>query len=319
MSHIRRVLSSRWLRVVFVATALALAVVAVSASWEDVRAALTTLDLLPLVAAVLLSPVYLCTTMLLWRALLRDLGSRLSGRDSFVVFFVSQLGKYLPGSVWNVVAAAELGADRDVPRRRSLTAMAVTVLLSLVSGLALGIVGALLAPSEVQDRSGVALWLLPLLVVLALPAVINRMAALALRLLRRPPLDHPLTSRGAVAALSWAVVGWLLAGAHVWLLGVAAGMEVSFATYLVCVGGYALAWTLGFLFIPVPAGVGIREAVLVAVLTNVLDRGGILVLVLLSRVVLTVADVALAAVAALMSRKARPEMPGTGAGGAVET
>ena len=302
MSRIRGALQSPWVRGGFVVVALAAAAIAVWLSWPDVYSALTRLDPLLLVAACLVSPAYLVATMLVWRVLLSDLGSHLTPRDAFAVFFVSQLGKYLPGSFWNVVAAAELGADRDVPRRRSLTGMAVALLLSLVTGLGLGVVGLLMSPQEARGRFDAVLWLLPFLVVLALPPVVNRLVGWFLRVLRRPPLEHALTLRGTLGALGWSVAGWLLAGLQIWLLGVAAGMEASATSYLICAGGYALAWSLGFLFVPVPAGVGVREVVLVAVLSGVLDHGGVLVVVLISRAILTVVDIGLAGTAAALSR-----------------
>jgi len=303
LSRLRRVARSPWVRGGFVAVALVAAVFAVWLSWADVQEALTRLDRALVVAALVVAPLYLFTTMAAWRVVLADLGSRLAFRDAFTIFFVSQLGKYLPGSVWNVVAAAEMGTDHGVPRRRSLTGMAVALLLSLVSGLGLGVVGLLLAPTEAKDRFEAAVWLLPLLVVLALPPVVNRLVGWFLRVLRRPPLEHPLTGRGTLGALAWSMGGWALGGLQVWLLAIATGMEASIWSYLVCTGGYALAWSLGFLFVPLPAGVGIREVVLVAVLSAALDQGGVLVVVLLSRVILTVVDVGFGAVATLGSRR----------------
>ena len=283
--------------------ALAAAVVAVARSWPEVQEALERTEPWVLVAAGLVAPVYLVATMFAWRAVLGDLGSRLSLWDSFAVFFVSQLGKYLPGSLWNVVAAAELGADRRVPRRRSLTAMGVTLLMALAAGSALGVVGLLLAPSQAQERFGLAAWVAPVFVVLALPPVTNRLATVALRVLRRPPLEHALTVAGAAIGFGWTLVGWLLAGLHVWLLAIATGMAPTLGSYLVCTGGYALAWIVGFLAIPVPAGLGVREVILVAVLSQSLDAGSVIVVVLLSRVLLTAADLALAGYASVVGSR----------------
>ena len=51
-----------------------------------------------------------------WRVLLEDLGTHLALPPASSVFLVGQLGKYLPGSVWTVVAQAEMGAQLAVPR-----------------------------------------------------------------------------------------------------------------------------------------------------------------------------------------------------------
>jgi len=77
------------------------------------------------------------------------------------------------------------------------------------------------------------------------------------------------------------------------------------AAFLLCAGLYGLAWTAGFLAIVVPAGAGIREAVLVIGLAPYLPAGGALVVALLSRVVATIVDVSLAGIGVLMNRLAR--------------
>ncbi|MFZ2015906.1 MAG: hypothetical protein WAV00_18985, partial [Nocardioides sp.] len=45
----------------------------------------------------------------LWRALLRGLGTVPPLGDAWPVFYVSQLGKYLPGLLWPAVAQMEAG------------------------------------------------------------------------------------------------------------------------------------------------------------------------------------------------------------------
>lgn len=65
------------------------------------------------------------------------------------------------------------------------------------------------------------------------------------------------------------------------------------------VGGYALAWLVGFVLVFLPAGVGAREVVLAAALAPALGTGGVLVVVLLSRVLVTAGDLLSAGLAHL--------------------
>ena len=70
------------------------------------------------------------------------------------------------------------------------------------------------------------------------------------------------------------------------------------------IGGMALAWAVGLIFIPAPAGAGVREAVLVATFAPQIGGPEALVVALASRVLLLLADVALAGLGAL-ARSAR--------------
>ncbi len=298
-------LRSRWTRYGFVAVALAAAVYAVQREWDEIVPALRQMPLGLVLGSLGVGVVYLLMTMMSWRSVLGDLGSRLGPRATFAVFFVSQLGKYVPGGVWNVVAAGELGADHRVPRRRSLSAMLVTLFVSIVSGLAVGV------PTLAATAGGLGgayrwLWLLlPVTLVLLAPPVMNRVLALVMRLARREPLEHPLTARGTLTAVAWAVGAWLVAGVQVWLLALGTGVEPSPASWARVTGAYAVAWVVGFLVLVVPAGLGAREVVLLALLAPLVPGdGAVLVLVLVSRIVQTVADVALAAAGLVVSRRA---------------
>jgi len=93
----------------------------------------------------------------------------------------------------------------------------------------------------------------------------------------------------------------------VWLVISALGAPTSLESFALAAGGYALAWTIGFLVVVVPAGVGVREAVLALALAGQLGPGSVVVTVLLSRVLLTAADFLLGLVAAADVRhRARP-------------
>lgn len=298
-----RVLRSPVTRRVFVVVALGAAVWAVASQWDQVREAIRSLSPWVLVLSLVLSIGYVSITMLSWRAVLSDLGSRLPLRDAARLFFVSQVGKYLPGGVWNVLAAAEMGVDHAIPRRRSISVMVISILVSIVTGLALAVGAVALAPEDVASSYGWVVWAFPLFVLALTPPVLNRFLTLALRLTKRPPLEHPLSSRGIAVSGMWALVSWLGAGALVWVIATGAGMPPTAATFALSVGGYALAWTVGFLVVFVPAGVGVREAVLAAVLAGQLGTGGVVVTVLLCRVLMTVADLVLGLVAAAASRR----------------
>ncbi|MEG3614335.1 class I SAM-dependent methyltransferase [Isoptericola haloaureus] len=298
------VLRSPWVRWGFLVLALALAVYAVVAVREDLAEAAEALSAGRLALAAVLAVLFVGCTWLSWRAVLTDLGSRLGPRAAVAVFGISQLGKYVPGGVWNVVAAAEVGADHGVPRRRTMTATAVATGVGVVSGAVVGLVALPFVALESLQSWSWVLWLLPAVVVLLLPPVLNRLLAAALRWARRPALEHPLSWRGLGAAAGWAVAGWLLAGLQVWLLATGLGMASDVRTLALAVGGYALAWTVGFLVVVVPAGAGARELVLLAVLTGALPHAEVLLVVLVSRVLITLADLLFAGIGALCRRPA---------------
>jgi uncharacterized membrane protein YbhN (UPF0104 family) len=69
---------------------------------------------------------------------------------------------------------------------------------------------------------------------------------------------------------------------------------------------FALAWVVGLLVVIAPAGAGPREAALVLALAPVLSSADALLVALVSRVLMVVADAGAAGVAALLARHGGP-------------
>jgi uncharacterized membrane protein YbhN (UPF0104 family) len=304
------VTQTRTARVAFVVVAVGLAVWALWSRWPAVVDAAGRLDPLLLVAAAAATLANLAVVGVAWRVLVLDLGARLPIGLTARVFFVGQIGKYVPGSLWPMIVQAEL-AKRHVARR--LTA-AATFLLILLSG-ATALLVMLLALPFAPHGGGSGLRWAALLVLPAAalmhPAVIGRLLDRGLRLLGREPLERWTSVPGTAVAAAWAIGAWLLAGLQVWLLAVPLGAPASWRTFALAVGGYALAWAVALVVVVAPAGAGARELALAAVLSGVLDRGAVVVVVLLSRVLFSAADLTLAGLGFAAGRREPREAPVT--------
>jgi uncharacterized membrane protein YbhN (UPF0104 family) len=234
-----------------------------------------------------------------WRQVLGGLGVKLPWGAGAKVFFVSQLGKYIPGSVWPVLLQMEAGRARGASRRSMLAGNLISLVLSCTVGL---IVACLLLP--LADASALAhywwvLLALPFLVVLLYPRTMPAILDWLFGLLHRAPLGERLRPAATVQAAGWSVVSWLFLGLHIWILCAAAG-HGGWSALVLCTGGTALAVTAGILFIPAPAGAGLREVVLVLVLRSILGDGPAVAVVVASRVLLVGCDLLLAAGASLI-------------------
>jgi uncharacterized membrane protein YbhN (UPF0104 family) len=282
---------------VLLAVLVVVAVVwALAGQWDDVRADLARVSVGALLLAFGFALLSLVFTLIGWRALLSDLGSPLHLAPASGVLFVGQLGKYVPGSIWTVVAQAEVAARLGVPRRRSAVAGLLSVLLSALAGLAIGVV----ALPGLLDAGGsrwylLLLLLLPLGAVALHPRVLGPLVRLAFRLVRREPPEKDLSGRAIVVTAVSFVVAWACLGVQVWVLVVDLGADGREAV-VPAVFGYALAASVGMLAVFLPAGVVLREVVLVLLLQPVMGRTAATAVVLLSRFVVTVSDVVAAAV-----------------------
>ncbi|HEU4676466.1 MAG TPA: lysylphosphatidylglycerol synthase transmembrane domain-containing protein [Motilibacteraceae bacterium] len=281
--------------------------VALGGRWGEVARELGRLDVGALVASLVLAVVAVACSGAAWARVLADLGSPVPARPAARLFFVSQLGKYVPGSVWPVVVQMRLGRALGVPRTRTALAFVITVGLSIVVG---GLVGLAGLPALARHGASAVPWLVAVAagvgVVVLHPRVLNGALSLALRLLRRPPLEQPLPGRGIGAVTLWLLAFWVAAGLHIWVLAVDLGAPAG-RSLPAAVGGFALAFCAGVLVVLLPAGAGVREVALTAALGTVLPAGAAVAIALVSRFLLAVTDGLLAGVAWLLDRS--PGLP----------
>jgi len=291
----------RVLTVAFVTVGMAAAVTVIWLRRDEVVEAMSRLSVLAVVGSFIAGTAASISTMLAWRALLADFGAPLPVGVIGRVFFLGQLGKYLPGSVWPVVAQMELGREYGVRRVSSAAAATLMLVVAAVSGIGVAVaILPLASDGLLAEYRWVALGAIPLLALLH-PQVQQWLAALAARLSRRP-LDLPRTTlRGVAVAAGWMLGGWALFGLHLHLL-VASTCSCPEASLLLNTGIFALAWVSGFLFVIAPAGAGVREGVLVLGLAAVLDPAAALLVALVSRVLLTITDLMLAGAGVLGAR-----------------
>jgi uncharacterized membrane protein YbhN (UPF0104 family) len=300
----RRILGGRAVKYGFVVVAVGLGAYAVVRQWHEVRSALIAIGVLPTVGAFVAILGGLVASMQVWRVLLASFGARLPVRVAARIVFVGQLGKYLPGSIWPVLAQMELGAAHRVPRRSSATASVLTMLISLLAGLLAALVT---LPFIAGAATGYrwAFLAAPVLLACVHPKVLNPVVTRLLRLAKRPPLEQPLTGRAVAVSLGWSLVYWLCNGVQIWLLAVRLGAPDG-RTMLLAVGGFAFAWCAGFLVVFAPAGAGVRDVILIALLGSVVGTGGATAVALLSRILMTIGDLATAGVAAWSGRHGVP-------------
>jgi glycosyltransferase 2 family protein len=289
--------ASRTLRIGVALLALTLLAVSIARQWDVVVDALGRMGLRWFAVSLAAALAGLLFTSFAWRTIMRDLGSPLPVGPALRVFFLAQVGKYLPGAVWPFVAQMELGRSLGVPRRRSALAGLLFVGLHCATGLLVASVTLPFAsPDAVRDYWWV-LALTPVLVVVLHPRVLSPLLDRVFWLLRRPPLDRTLTLRNTLRACCFLLVTWLCYGLSLLALAAPLGLSGRGELFL-AIGAYGLAWSAGVMVLGlVPAGIGVREAVLTAVLLPVLPAGAAIAVAAASRVVQTLGDAAWAVLA----------------------
>jgi glycosyltransferase 2 family protein len=292
-----------WVRRGFVLVLVGFAVWAIGGNWTQVSAALRELSPWAVVAAFV--PAFLSTgiAVFVWRELMTDLGHKLPVHAAARIFYLSQLGKYVPGSVWSIVTQIQLSREHNIPKRTNVTVGVLAIANAITTGLCVAVLVLPFAAGATLRQYWWILLVLPLLLAGLHPRVIGPALNFVLRLARREPLPKTPSwvGLGRIVALQAGV--WFFLGVQAWVLLVGMGAPPA-KSLPVAIGGYALAYSLGQMAVGLPAGAGVREAALTLALSAVVPAPTALVVALLSRVILTVVDLTMAGVQYVILRRA---------------
>jgi uncharacterized membrane protein YbhN (UPF0104 family) len=307
----RLIVAARYLTIAVVAYFIVATTVS---QWADVRETFRSLSWGVVILSTLAAVGSIAAVMMGWRSILADLGHPVPVRAAAQINLVGSLGKYVPGSVWAYVLQMQLGRRFGVPRSRGFLASLVLTLIGISSGVLVGSLGlrSMSTMSGPDARTGryvmwAALALVPVVVAYTNPWVLSRLVGLALRITRREPLERPFSARGLAITFGWGTLGYVFAGLHLWLLaGTVTGTGVR--GLVICSAAMALAIIAGTVAFVLPSGLGVRELVISGTLAGVGVPGPqAFALALVSRLLMTVADVGGAGIAtAVALRKVGP-------------
>lgn len=290
-------MSRRWTSALslFLGTAaLGAVVIAFVQTWDDTRdLSVPPVERLVAVAALIWAGL-ICGA----KGWLHLLGQRKSRRLAST-FYLSQLGKYIPGAIWQPVGQVAMAIATGVPAPIAASAVFVYMLTLVAAGGTVSL-GLILGGSDLG-------WARLLALLGIVPIALLRRQWMARSLSRlhgwieRIPAGEVVPEQDAIlAAFAWGVGVMVTTGAAFFVLITWFGTEVGIAT---AVSGFALAWTIGFLVVPVPAGLGIREAVLVATVGAGSLPGAVIAASLTYRLVSILVEAAAAVVGRLTTRQ----------------
>jgi hypothetical protein len=221
---------------------------------------------------------------LFWYRLLAAVGERPWLLATVRAYYIGHSGKYVPGKAWGLLLRTGLLASSGV--RPGIAAMTATyeTLTTMASG---ALVAAVLLALVSLDTTA-SWWSFGLFALAGLPLLpmffnplMKLIAGLAGRAARRfdrnavavvlPPV-RLLTLLGglAITACGWALLGLSLLTVLQAMLPVPTPWSAEL--WARCTAYAALAWVGGFMFIPSPGGMGVREAILEQMLTPEIRR-----------------------------------------------
>jgi uncharacterized membrane protein YbhN (UPF0104 family) len=263
----------RWLRRA-IALLLTLAVFAWIAKpivlrWDAVREQVRmTSPIRVLIASVMFSLFLFAFRASLWRGILIVLGQRIPVAPATRIWSTSELSRYLPGVIWQVVSRIYLCRPYGIAGSVCSTSQVLELSIFTLANLLLAI-GCLMWLGWKTFHGAALAWLTgalilaPALLCLVHPRVFFPITNAVLKRAGKPTLGRPMRFHTLAGMLIWNILGLVWQSLAIWLI-VSVPLQLQFTKWWVVAGAYSLAWCAGFLAFWAPGGLGVREIVFVA-------------------------------------------------------
>jgi uncharacterized membrane protein YbhN (UPF0104 family) len=268
-------------------------------SWLSLRkdwgAVLNSLELIALwqtLVATALVFLGLILTGHVWGKVLASFGHQLSVRSSFSVFCLGQLGKYLPGSIWSITAQSDLARKHGIPVRTTVATGLIFLYWNVLSCAILALGLAFIGIFDFFFEPWVYVFGFAALFLGIIPRFVNFLA-------KQLAGGKQTTQTRAIDVLLFLVIMslvWLSYGSAVFIILTNSLDEVNRNLFLLSLASFAVSFLFGVITPIAPAGLGVREASLIFLLSPAVGLASASALAILIRLIHTVADFSLAVV-----------------------
>jgi len=222
----------------------------------------------------LLAVIYAAASTMLvkaWVQLLTYFGVTVDKQWALKAYGTAQIAKYVPGNIFHLAGRQALGMAAGLPGTNLAKSVVWELILFACAGAFFG------GLATVLQMTGLS----PYIVVAAL---------CSLSLATIFTLDS-LFSSSVARAFAWQFT-FLIVSSFVFVatLSIISNNSINVSLYLALCAGYMMAWLAGLVTPGAPAGVGVRELVLLFFLKGIVNESDLLLAVVLGRVVTVAGD-----------------------------
>lgn len=241
----------------------------------------------------------LLSMVLLWIALLSTVyiyqlifvelaGAKLNTLQTFRIINITNIGRYLPGKLWSVVGLIVYTSEYGINKKQTTLAVITNEVAGKASGLILGICYFFFSDSLKGYLPAMIILLVGCMIVIH-PWVLDKIINTGLRLFKKETIEIEFGYFSILKFVLIFIISWLLHSVAFYVLvnsmaPIGSVNLIKFATII------PLCWVIGYIVLLAPGGLGVREAMLVVMLSEFLPKEVALAIAIIQRVWFTVVE-----------------------------
>lgn len=240
-------------------------------NWDQVKQFDWQFNLVYMLLSLVCAMVALFFFAAAWTRIVSAFGHKVTVPDGFRILNLSNLGRYIPGKIWQVFGMLYLAKQKDVSEGQAAASFVIYQLFTIPASLLVWVIAAQFEPSLLIDKFKImgpgsaytfgALGLLGCLFLVFYPRPILRLTNRILKRIGRSAAEFTLDKSVALQSFVGYFLGWILFGLAFWLF-LMSMLGDGAPSVLVAIGLYNVAYQIGYLALFAPGGLGPRELII---------------------------------------------------------
>lgn len=271
-----------------------------------------TKNILPMILVITVQAIIVVTNTYPWKKLVEMLSNKkLPISTTIQVYVKANIMKYVPGNVFQYVGRNELAVSQNISHIKVATATVLDVGMTVLSALFISL---LFLFNDIWDF--VLHYVKPIMLLSILFIFIAILAILVVLFKKRLIIffqkNKDIFRKENLLVLLKCFIYYvtvMLVSSLMYMIVYLfiLDQQVSTALFLKLFSAYTLSWLVGFVTPGAPAGIGIKEAVMVSVSGGMVEPSTIALSMIVLRILATISDVLAFAMVTLIARRPRKE------------
>src|SRR3989344_6214213 len=270
----------------------------ISKNWNQVISQVESFNFAAFVSGIFFLTLFFLLRSIAWNRLLEQEGFRLSPAKSIYLLSISEIRRYIPGSVLGFLSRVNNFNLNNIPAKMVVKLILYESVIFLLTSSIISIPGALYLAGKIKLDASHYLFALFLGVLLFLVLLAIYFSSKKYREKANDIIKH-LPKFGTIFLLM--CVAWIFFGLGTYLVGASINY-LDPRRIVELVSFFVLSWVIGYLVVIAPLGLGVREGVITYGLSSYMPISVAAAISLLSRLAMVLSEVIFLAGAVLLLR-----------------
>ncbi|MDO8740488.1 MAG: lysylphosphatidylglycerol synthase domain-containing protein [Candidatus Woesearchaeota archaeon] len=231
-------------------------------NWSQLKSYSITFNYFYLALSFIFLFAHLLLSVYGWKMIMNLLKAKLDFKSSIRIWFLSQLGRYVPGRIWYLLGRMYLCEKKKISKYTTFVSLMLELAMHVLSA---SFTALIFVPAMIED-GGLMKFLpvfltIPVGLILIHPKIFNFFVNIGLKIFRKKTVELKIKYSSLLGLLAFYMFSWVVNGMGFYLL-IKSFYATPLSLILPLTGAFAVSWIIGFLSLITPSGLGIREGIL---------------------------------------------------------